>query len=64
VLRGTFKRKKDEVPGGWRKLNNKELHNFEVFLKKCYYDDEINEDEVDGTCGTHAEYGKSIHNFN
>jgi hypothetical protein len=28
VLRRTFGPKKDEVTGGWRKLYNKELHDF------------------------------------
>jgi hypothetical protein len=28
VLRGIFGQKKDGVSGGWRKLHNKELHNF------------------------------------
>jgi hypothetical protein len=28
VLRRIFGPKSDEVPGGWRKLNNDELHNF------------------------------------
>jgi hypothetical protein len=27
VLRGIFGPKRDEVPGGWRKLHNEELHN-------------------------------------
>jgi hypothetical protein len=27
VLRGIFGPKRDEVIGGWRKLNNEELHN-------------------------------------
>jgi hypothetical protein len=28
VLRRTFGPKRDEVKGGWRKLHNEELHNF------------------------------------
>jgi hypothetical protein len=27
VLRRTFRQKRDEVRGGWRKLHNEELHN-------------------------------------
>jgi hypothetical protein len=27
VLRGIFGPKRDEVTGGWRKMNNEELHN-------------------------------------
>jgi hypothetical protein len=28
VLRRIFRPKRDEVTGGWRKLNNEELHNY------------------------------------
>jgi hypothetical protein len=32
-LRGTFEPKRNEVAGGWRKLNNKELHNLRASPK-------------------------------
>jgi len=28
VVRRTFGPKREEVPGGWRRLHNEELHNF------------------------------------
>jgi hypothetical protein len=31
VLRGMFGPKGEEVTGGWRKLHNKELHNFSKY---------------------------------
>jgi hypothetical protein len=33
VLRSTCGTKRDEVMGGWRKLHNKELHNFVLLAK-------------------------------
>jgi hypothetical protein len=42
VLR-TFRSKRDKVPGEWRKLHYKELHNLYFFLNVC---------EIGGTCRT------------
>jgi hypothetical protein len=42
VLRRIFGPKVDDVMGGWRKLQTKEVHNFQV-----------EEDEVDGACGVY-----------
>jgi hypothetical protein len=33
VLRRMFVPRRDEVLGGWRKLHNKELHDFLLFAK-------------------------------
>jgi hypothetical protein len=45
VLRRIFGLKMDDVMGGWRKLQTKEVHN---------YQDE--EDEVGGACGVNGAY--------
>jgi hypothetical protein len=46
VLRRVFGPKRDEVAGGWRKLHNVELHNLYLYN----YDDQVDEDVMDGTC--------------
>jgi hypothetical protein len=53
VLRRIFGPKRDEVTGGWRKLHNKELHNFVLFTKYNKYD-QVKEDEMGRTCSTNG----------
>jgi hypothetical protein len=47
VLRRIFGRKRDEVTGEWKKLHNEELHDL-------YSSQNIKDNEVGGTCGTHG----------
>jgi hypothetical protein len=59
VLRGIFWHKKEEVAGGWRRLHNEELHNLYP-SPKCYWDDQVKEDEMSGECSSHEWYKKCI----
>jgi hypothetical protein len=45
--------KRGDVTGGWRKLQNEELHNL-YSSTKYYYADKIKEDVVDGIYTTHG----------
>lgn len=42
--------KGEEVTGGWRKVQNKDLHNFQ-----CYQGDELKQNEMGGLRNTHGE---------
>jgi hypothetical protein len=53
VLR-IFGPKRDEVTGGWRKLQNEELHNLYKY-NKYNYNGEVKEDEMVRACSTHGE---------
>jgi hypothetical protein len=50
VLRRIFGPKRKELAGGWRRLHREELLSF----TKCYYGNQIMEDEMDGACNTHG----------
>jgi hypothetical protein len=51
VLKIIFGPKRDEVTGGWRKLDNEELHNFYSFPSIIRM---IKEDEMDRACSTNV----------
>jgi hypothetical protein len=44
--------KRHEVTGGWGISCNEELHSFT--LARRYYNDPVNEDEIERTCSTHG----------
>jgi hypothetical protein len=50
VLRRIFRPKRDEVTGEWRMLHNEEA-------------DQIKENEVGGTCGTHGRGEERVQGF-
>jgi hypothetical protein len=52
VLRIIFGPKRYEVTGEWRKLHNEELHN--LYSSPDIWADNIKENEVGRTCGTHG----------
>jgi hypothetical protein len=49
ILRRIFGPNRDEVTGEWRELHNEELH-----ILYSYPNIIRQENEVDGTCGTHG----------
>jgi hypothetical protein len=59
VLRRIFGPKIEEVARGWRRLHIEELCNFLRFTK-CYYGDQIKEDEMGGACSTHGRDEKCV----
>jgi hypothetical protein len=52
VLRRIFGAKRNEVTGEWRKLHNEELHI--LYSSPNIKSNQIKENEVGGTCGTHG----------
>jgi hypothetical protein len=59
VLRSIFGPKRDEVTGEWRKLHSEELYPSQILLGV----DQIKENEVGGTCGTHGRGEKCVQVF-
>jgi hypothetical protein len=68
LLRGIFGAKKEEIREAWRKLCLSDLMNraaiWFVIFAECDYDDNIKENEMDGTCCTHGRDEKCTQNFN
>jgi hypothetical protein len=60
VLR-MFQPKRDEMTRHCRKLHNEELHN--LHYPTYYKDDQINVDEIGGTCRTNRSDEKCIQGF-
>jgi hypothetical protein len=52
ALKGIFGPKRVEMTGGWRKLNNKELHNVRASPVVIIM---MNDDEMGRTCRTHGD---------
>jgi hypothetical protein len=50
VLRRIFGPKRDEIIGGWKKLHNKELHNF--YSPPVMRTMTVKEGEIGGACST------------
>jgi hypothetical protein len=59
VLRRIFGHKRDEVMGEWRKLHKGELHSYAP-IARYHYADQIKENEVGGTWGTHGTGHKRV----
>jgi hypothetical protein len=57
VLRRLFGPKRDEVMGGWRKLQKDEI--CIVLFTKYKYNDQITEDEIGGACSINGENRKA-----
>jgi hypothetical protein len=55
IFTTTVPPKRDEVTGGWRKLQNEELHGL--------YSSPSKEDEMGGACGAHGEGEGCIQHF-
>ena len=53
VLRGIFELKRDEVTGKWRKLHKEELNDL-YCSPNMFRDDEIEKNEMGGTCSTYG----------
>jgi hypothetical protein len=51
--RRKFLHNREKVTEWRRKLPNEEIHNLSC-IKKCYLDDEIDEDEIGGAGSTHG----------
>jgi hypothetical protein len=60
VLRRVFGPKRDEVTGAWRKLHNEDLH---ILYCSPNIINQIKENEVGGTCGTHGRGEESVQGF-
>jgi hypothetical protein len=60
VLRRIFGSKREE-DGSWRKVHNDELHSLDSSPNTV--SDQIKEDEVGGTCGTHGEGERCLQGF-
>jgi hypothetical protein len=53
VLRRVFRRKRDEILGGWRKLHNEVLHNL-YSSPNIINNGQVKEDEMDIPCSTYG----------
>jgi len=52
VLRRIFGLRREDVVGGWRQLQNEELHTLNA-SPNFFYGDQVKEDEMRGACITH-----------
>jgi hypothetical protein len=61
ILRRIFGPRRDDVTGERRKLHSVELHT--LYSSPNVEADQIKENEVGGTCGTHRRGEESVQNF-
>jgi hypothetical protein len=60
VLRRIFRPKREEMAGGWRRLNE-ELHN--LYASPNIISRQMKEDEIGGECSSYGRDEKCIQNF-